>query len=702
MLNKEALRQALTRRDARQVQALLKSEPQGPADCATLLESIKQTGCLINRFGKEANADVQKAIVRAACDYLSWQDLDYLERLKFHVQDSAFINLIFRRIKDAVGKLDISALSPETQAWSVIDWAGSHLSVLLRRALSPLRKPPFLVRAGASSTYNADGSPIDMDAALGQTEECLRMALSMLAFDQDWWDEEGKLCLPRRRPTDPEQIDKAGGHIYLASIWDLVVGASETLRFWGRKITFGDIPLDNNSPDTFPTLLFDLDLNYGLYFAISRMRMMQTEIDIQMAKLGVTLPKFKDPSIQQIAMPPSDFVSSGEMATAIMLDMLYHYELDSSVFSGALSPAKLIRGYAVLKRCFERPLKSAKTELALLDRAKLERALRNSALTEQETEVFFDTIAFGRDSRDLFDCPVIRSESGEEFLLQGFLQFASLPSVVVSRLGSYKVDFGNKGAVFERQVLELFTENAIPAKELKFWINSDEYQVDVVVVWRNIVFLFECKNFLLPAPSAAQEFHFMESMNEAVDQVLRLKVAVEENPSELPKHFPDVCLNPEIIPVVLNALPFSMNSQLRGVFLYDFSALNRFFAGKVSVNQPIYSNRKWIHVEHLIKSLWAGTAPEPEDLIAQMKSPIQLEAELPRWYTDYVTLGITNQTAMRIPVLKKKDTSSADMLETLGVDDHVAGFLNQISSGLHQALGGKRKSKKRRPNKRRR
>lgn len=695
MLDKEALRKALTRRDVRQIRQLLARGPDGPEDGRALLALIKQSGTLVGRYGKAPDVEVQKSIVDAATDYLDSLDLNFLRELTSHVTDATLLNLIFRRIKEVLRQHAVSALSPGEQAWSVIHWASAHTSSVHRRALQPPTQSPFLIRAGEPTIQNEGAKPLDIDELLAGSEEYLRMTLSMLAFENDWWDETGKLCLPPWLPSNPAHVRKAGSHIFLASVWDLVTDASETLRFWGDVIALDDIPVSEDSREVVEALVFNLNLVDKLYFAVARMRMIQMELDVEMAKIGIPLPEFKDPYEARIEMPPNGFVSAEEISTAVLLDMLFHYQFNASEYPGGLSPAKLVRGYAVLKRCFEKPFESTQSDTIRLDRAKILQALKNCSLTSDEADLFLSSVTFGRDSRDLFDCPIVRCGSTEEYVLSGFVRFVSIPRAAVSQLSLRRMEFPNKGIRFEQQVRELFAENGIAAKELQFSIGSEEYQIDVVAAWKNVVFLFECKNYLLPPPSATQEFYFMESMDEAIDQVLRLKSALELRPSQLSEAFSDLCADHQIVLVVLNAMPFSLDSSRRGVFLYDYSALNRFFAGEISVNQPIYSNGEWIQVQHVIKRLWKGSVPEPSDLIAQMTSPIQLEAELPRWYTDKVTVGMTNSVAMQIPVLRKKEMSSADMMKALQVDDRVAKLVNEVSGGLHRRFGNRRRRKRR-------
>ncbi|MES2390909.1 MAG: nuclease-related domain-containing protein [Acidobacteriota bacterium] len=684
LFKKTEIRQALAKRDAKRVGKLLDGVDLDEEAARELLRLVRHTGCLIDIYNGYRGGDWLKALIEVLTDSLSGNPLKVLFSL---VAEATIITLVFRLIKDAVKKLDISALPPEHQAWAVIKWAGSHLAILHEKALTPPKEGPFLGRAGAHvSDGGEEGRTFDVDEQLGGTEQFVRMTLSMLAYEHGWWNQEGKLIVP---PFDlPVDVDVhiAGAHFYLASIWDLVLGASETLRFWGDSVDMTSAAIEG-APEELDTIInFDLRLGNHLYFAISRLRVMQTEIDTHMYAIGLPEPDYGDVATEAIPLPPNGFVSFEEVATHVTLDMLYHFDLGSGTSVNNLNPAVMTRGYAVLKHCYDQEFGKADLSMIEIDRNMLMQALRNGSLSEQEADAFLATITFGRDSKDLFDCPVITSGDGKLYLLRGMSQFSSLPRVVVSRLTSLRSKFENKGPRFELEVIDEFVENGIAAKGFTFVVDSNEYQFDCVVLWGKYVFVLECKNYLLPSESAAQEFYFMESMNDAVEQVKRLTAALQERRAWLVEQFGDVPEGLIFVPVVLNAMPFSTDQQLDGVYLYDYSALNRFFEGKISVNQPIKTNEGWVRVEHVVKKLWEDSSPTPLDFINQMTTPIQLAAEFPRWHQEDMRIGLTEKIGLVVPVLRKDAASSKDLLKAIGVNDETAEQMLQFGDELHRRL----------------
>jgi hypothetical protein len=689
MFRTTEIRRALAKRDTKRLRELLNGTVNDEKNARELLRLIRHTGCLIDVYGGYREADWLKALIEVLTDALSGRPLNVLSSL---IGEALIITLIFRHIKDAVKTLDVSALPPAQQAWAVIAWASSHVEIIHERSLVPPKQVPLLARAGANTLDAGDGRTFDVDSILAGTEQFLRMTLSMLAYENGWWDQQGKLAIPQDAVPPEVDVDVAGSHIYLASIWDLVLSASETLRFWGESVDMASVSTDDATEEKSTQIKFNLHLDTHLYFEIARLRVMQIEIDTHMYSLGLPEPDYGDMDAETISLPPNDFISFDELSTHVTLDMLYHLDLGEGTKINGLNPAVLTRGYAVLRRCYAQEFGQADLSLVEIDQPRLVQALRNCSLSDSEIKAFLATATFGRDSKDLFDCPIIASDNGKLYLLRSLSQFASLPRVIVSRLTSLRSKFENKGPRFELEVIDEFVENGVPAKGFTFTIGAEEYQFDCVVLWDDYVFVLECKNYLLPSESAAQEFYFMEAMDDATRQVQRLTSALQENPEKLLEQFEAVPEDLTFVPVILNAMPFSTDEQRNGVYMYDYSALNRFFEGKISVNQPIKTDEGWIRVEHVVKKLWEGPSPTAIDLISQMTMPVQLAGEFPRWHEQGLVVGLSGNISMILPILQKEATSSKDMFKAIGVSDEVADRMLELGNEIHSKLTGSSRS----------
>lgn len=79
------------------------------------------------------------------------------------------------------------------------------------------------------------------------------------------------------------------------------------------------------------------------------------------------------------------------------------------------------------------------------------------------------------------------------------------------------------------------------------------------------------------------------------------------------------------MPVIVNCFPYSAPGQVDGVYLYDYSALSRFFAsGEIKIKSA--QSGKDVEEYGTGIRLWAGEKATPEDLLAQLESPQQFAA----------------------------------------------------------------------------
>jgi hypothetical protein len=78
------------------------------------------------------------------------------------------------------------------------------------------------------------------------------------------------------------------------------------------------------------------------------------------------------------------------------------------------------------------------------------------------------------------------------------------------------------------------------------------------------------------------------------------------------------------VPILLNCFPFSAPGKIDGIYLYDYSALSRFFeSGEIKLKSASLSGDV-TEIGTGIR-LWAGDEPAPQDLVAQLEMPSQIE-----------------------------------------------------------------------------
>lgn len=103
-----------------------------------------------------------------------------------------------------------------------------------------------------------------------------------------------------------------------------------------------------------------------------------------------------------------------------------------------------------------------------------------------------------RDSRDLYDSPLIYSEDGKYTFFANVLKTCNLTNVLFSRLSSLTTQFDKKGKGFEDRVVSSFVKWGYPCKSKKFYIDDAEYEYDAPrVLIDDTLLLIECKNNML-------------------------------------------------------------------------------------------------------------------------------------------------------------------------------------------------------------
>jgi len=286
----------------------------------------------------------------------------------------------------------------------------------------------------------------------------------------------------------------------------------------------------------------------------------------------------------------------------------------------------LLHGYATLKRLSEEQaaISSIFPKFAhdeLLDE------LLSDGLSNEVAKVFLSIATFKSNSRDFYDCPLLKC-GAESYYLFGFSMIhADLARVVLSSISQLKVSFLEKGDAFESEMLSFFKAQGFLAKKIKVRRGrpEEEYDYDIVFVWCDYAFFVECKNRLLPAGSSISSHNFQNDIQDHVVQVNRLVQGLIDYPDIIEKEFPEAAGKKRVF-CVLNALPYSVAASDHEIYFIDASMLRRFFESG-TLNHLIVSGkrRKERSLSHNpVVTIWAGNRPTPEDFLRYLKFPPQL------------------------------------------------------------------------------
>jgi hypothetical protein len=274
-----------------------------------------------------------------------------------------------------------------------------------------------------------------------------------------------------------------------------------------------------------------------------------------------------------------------------------------------------------------------------LDRTEFVQTLQRAGLSSRKAQQFVDSIVFQRGKRDLYDAPVILDAVGKYWLLAPLFASANVSQIVLSQLGSHGIKFDTKGSAFEKNITSIFESNGILAKGFKYNHEGQQFQCDAAVLWGKHLFVFECKNNLLPATRPMLSYFFWIDMIKAAHQVKKIADHLEADRSHIRQHFNRD--DWEVIhPVVLSAMPFSLPGLIAGAYFYDASALGRFLTqGTFGIVQRHHDTNVSFQIP--ISRVWSGNAPSPDDLFRQLENPVQLLAFKGKLKTETIRIGIS-------------------------------------------------------------
>lgn len=234
-------------------------------------------------------------------------------------------------------------------------------------------------------------------------------------------------------------------------------------------------------------------------------------------------------------------------------------------------------------------------------------------------EKILNTLAFHKNSVDIFDSPIITFENDKYLVIPFGLIAPNFINIISSIIYKRKLSFKDKGEKFEDNCFYFFKKMEdqygyrCTSPYLK--INDDEYQIDVLLEWDDYIFIIECKNRSIPNTLANSLYDFRERMDEYSKQLMRFLNAIVEYPHEFKLNI----TNKKIVPVILNSLPFSLDYEFNGIVFTDFSVVNKFFDSKNIYLQVYGKDCGKINVG-ILHEQWESDLPNAFDFYKNIKS----------------------------------------------------------------------------------
>ncbi|KAB7661717.1 hypothetical protein [Plesiomonas shigelloides] len=455
----------------------------------------------------------------------------------------------------------------------------------------------------------------------------LSLTLSLLAYKYDWYH-NGKIVIPSKVETSDDDIFKAGSTELLARTWKELEKSSLSCLLFGGEMHVAkgdDVQSDAKENGVKKHYHFHRDESlFELYDAISSERLKKKSFQNYMEILSTSEVIAKIAAdIDDLGMlEKHEFLDENEVLTCSNINNVFCTNiLEDKTEYNQLTLSEWIRSYSILCHIAEEV--NAGNIPSILDVSLILDKLIRAGVKKEKAEIFIELASFGKSSKDLYDCPLIKMHSGHYLLAYYGLVSADVSNLILSRFSSLEVEVSSKGYKFEDSVNEIVSKHLSKSKSFKFKRGGEEYEYDSVFILDDKIFILECKNRSLSWSNPVKIFRSKKYLSKTAQQVMRLKNALLEHPEVVHEHFDVNVKEYEIIPIILNCMPFSWKGKFEGVYISDLSSLSRF--SKSSKINMVIVNREGQSVRQVSKlDQWTGVRPNAHDLIKHFEDPIQL------------------------------------------------------------------------------
>ena len=486
--------------------------------------------------------------------------------------------------------------------------------------------------SGSVILTSPDGVRYAADAALGQLVNLLSMNVMLSAYGGKWFDADDIARIPDLAAVTDEQIEQAGATNLTALVWQQWQLVEERCRFLDGNLAILPAP-DDRFPEGAQILghnsqslaweMLDLAANERLGD-----RLGQTFEDMAL-KTGLL--KMGRGIAPGAAMPPAGYVSPAEAHTVVMLSEYLGLNVATHPANlGGLRLIEWIRGFAVLQQLASDRLE---TETDPIERAfprlrieELEAILSANGVSGAKARDFIDHASFTKSSRDLYDAPILRGNGDWCRIVAPGLIGAIILRLVLSTLANKEIVIKGKGEAFEAQFRKQLQDQGLPVYHFEATRPGGPYEYDAVMPWGSYLFVFECKNRSLSGTNPIASYNLLRSIAGHVEQVQRLVAALRDYPDILTEFVTEDCTDLTIVPVVMNAMPFSMKGEMEGIYFADSSSTGRFFQERHMHISRVHQVGE-VKVMHRVPthSQWSGETPDADDFMRHLEYPLPLQ-----------------------------------------------------------------------------
>lgn len=624
-LNEQTLQGAITAMDVTVLTGVLRDGREEEAlRLARMI--MRSTALMVMRPGdpKAARkAAFLSAMVAAFAAHASDKARAAMEEAKGQLE---LAGLGYQRILTALAASSCATLSPAERVTNALWRAASQSDSLMRETFASLTAAPYVVAQGM--TLRApNGRRLAPDTLNDSLITIAGATLQMEAITQSWLDGE-VIVLPAPTAVTLESLEAMAFNDRTALAWGNWGVFEQTARFLDCPMTL----MSEGGRDAFHA---PLPADDWIDWACQIRRNDQYDQNLLEYDRRPDIRNAIRPLAASPPLAPDAVLNVVEaFAVGAMSEFLGYAIIDDLEEIAGLRIIEWIRGFAVLAILGEQreaaPVPGDPPRLPLFTEDDLVAALVQGGLSREGAILFIGEALFRKSSSDLYDAPLVRLQDGRLLLFSP----AAIGSNIVGGLRSIfarkKVVFEKKGPAFEDLLLQRLqragSRHGFEAIAWETGIDSQTYQYDVLLLWGDHLFVFECKNRSVSDGSPVQARHFLRENLRHARQVRRLASALEARPELVSEAFGCPVGPVTVVPVVLNNLTYAREGRHEGVYFQDAGALLRFFnspAVTAKAALPIGGGRKRLY-DLVDVPIWSGSEPTPADLMEQLENPVQL------------------------------------------------------------------------------
>ena len=573
------------------------------------------------------NREKRDGFLQKLCDLTSKRYIDAHDFIVSKYQIVKASEELFDRLSRFISECDISQSKSDVQIWSHVKRVESEFHNLrsdINRTLS--KRPRKTALSPYVSIKNQDGHEFSADGASEHLVKYLTITIKLLAYKFDWFSND-QIVIPDEVNVSEENLFQAGSIELLARSWIELEDISQRSIIFGGLVYKNDgesVQEDARSDGVKTSYHFDRDESeYEFHDAVACERVRRKSLQNFMEIISNEEARRSIASdIDSVGrLEDGSFLCDDEILACFTLGKVFCVNTlkDTKCYHG-LTLAEWIRSYFTIQYI------SKKIEKGLCDYILTEEEIveefKKSGLAKDKSLKFINLISLSKNSTDIYDCPLIRTENGRLYVSYYSCLNFNACNVILSRLSSLDTDASDKGYRFEYETNDFVSDKVEQSKSFKFRRGEDEYEYDCVFILDSRLFILECKNRSLSWYNPVKAYRNKSYLLDTVRQVNRLKKALNDYPEVIQEKFGVDCSSYEIVPIIFNCMPFSWTGKIDGVYVSDFSALSRLF--KSSKINFVSTSLKGQEVKESCYKQWAGKSLCSDDIIRHLEKPIQV------------------------------------------------------------------------------